>query len=94
MLNLLDANVEFTYYLGQALQHGNTFRPLESLLDFYAYLIIAHGITIPTRIRGEPSITSRRRLRPWSRTPPGNRMAGRYDEHRNVLLAWATSTMP
>jgi hypothetical protein len=41
MINLLDANVEFTYYLGQALQHGNTFRPLESLLDFYAYLIIA-----------------------------------------------------
>ena len=41
MLNLLDGNVEFTYYLGQSLQHGNNFRPLESLLDFYAYLIIA-----------------------------------------------------
>ncbi len=40
MADFLDGNVEFTYYLGQSLQHGNTFRPLESLLDFYAYVII------------------------------------------------------
>ncbi len=41
MINVLDANVEFTYYRGQELQHGNNYRPLESLLDFYAYIIIA-----------------------------------------------------
>ncbi len=40
MVNLLDGSVEFTYYLGQALQHGNNFRPLESVLDFYVYTII------------------------------------------------------
>jgi hypothetical protein len=40
MVNILDGNLEFTYYLGQALQHGNNYRPLESVLDFYVYLII------------------------------------------------------
>ncbi len=40
MLNVLDGNIEFTYYLGQALQHNTNYRPLESVLDFYVYLII------------------------------------------------------
>ncbi len=40
MADFLDASVEFNYYLGQSLQHGNNYRPLESLLDFYAYVII------------------------------------------------------
>jgi hypothetical protein len=41
MADFFDASVDFTYYLGQSLQHGNNFRSLESLLDFYAYVIIA-----------------------------------------------------
>jgi Domain of unknown function (DUF4835) len=40
MINVLDGNLEFTYYLGQALQHGTNFRQLESVLDFYVYIII------------------------------------------------------
>jgi hypothetical protein len=40
MVNMLDGNIEFTYYLGQALQHNTNYRPLESVLDFYVYLII------------------------------------------------------
>lgn len=40
MARFLDPNMEFTYYQGQALQHGTNFRQLESLLDFYVYVIL------------------------------------------------------
>jgi len=40
MARFLDANVEFTYYRGQQLLHGNNFRALESVLDYYVYVII------------------------------------------------------
>ncbi len=40
MARFFDATVEFPYYRGEELQHGNNFRPLESLLDFYVYIIL------------------------------------------------------
>jgi hypothetical protein len=40
MARFLDANVEFTYYRGQQLLHGNNFRALESVLDYYVYVIL------------------------------------------------------
>ncbi len=36
----LDANVSFNYTRGMALQHGVNYRELESILDYYAYIII------------------------------------------------------
>ncbi len=40
MARFFDATVEFPYYRGEALQHGTNFRQLESLLDFYTYIIL------------------------------------------------------
>ncbi len=40
MARFFDGSVEFPYYRGQALQHGTSFRQLESLLDYYVYIII------------------------------------------------------
>ena len=40
MARFFDANVEFPYYRGEALQHGTNFRQLESVLDFYVYIIL------------------------------------------------------
>jgi hypothetical protein len=40
MARFFDATVEFPYYRGQELAHGTNFRPLESLLDFYVYIIL------------------------------------------------------
>ncbi|HEY3875524.1 MAG TPA: DUF4835 family protein [Candidatus Kapabacteria bacterium] len=40
MARFLDAGLDFNYYRGQTLQHGTNFRSLESLLDYYVYIII------------------------------------------------------
>jgi hypothetical protein len=40
MARFLDANVSFSYTRGQVLNHGVNYRDLESLLDYYAYIII------------------------------------------------------
>ncbi len=40
MARFFDATVEFPYYRGQELEHGTNYRPLESLLDFYVYIIL------------------------------------------------------
>jgi len=40
MARFFDDKVEFPYIRGQVLQHGNSYRPLESLLDFYVYIIL------------------------------------------------------
>jgi hypothetical protein len=41
MARFLDANVDFTYYRGEQLQHGNNYRPLESVIDYYVNIILA-----------------------------------------------------
>ena len=41
MARFLDANLDFQYYQGQTLNHGTNFRQLESLLDYYVYIILA-----------------------------------------------------
>jgi hypothetical protein len=40
MARFFDEKLEFSYVRGQELSHGMNFRPLESVLDFYAYIII------------------------------------------------------
>jgi hypothetical protein len=40
MARFFDPGVEFAYYRGQELQHGNNYRPLESVLDYYVYVIL------------------------------------------------------
>src|SRR5665213_676121 len=40
MARFFDANVEFPYYRGQELAHGTNYRQLESVLDFYVYIIL------------------------------------------------------
>lgn len=40
MARFLDGNVSFGYTRGQILQHGINYRDLESILDYYAYIII------------------------------------------------------
>ena len=40
MARFLDPGLDFNYYRGQSLQHGTNFRPLESLLDYYVYIIL------------------------------------------------------
>ncbi len=40
MARFFDGTVEFPYYRGEELQHGTNYRPLESLLDFYTYVIL------------------------------------------------------
>ena len=41
MARFFDATTNFSYFHGQELQHGNNYRPLESILDFYVNLILA-----------------------------------------------------
>src|SRR5436189_89071 len=36
----LDCKVEFGYERGTILQHGNNYRSLESVIDFYVYVIL------------------------------------------------------
>lgn len=40
MARFLDDNVAFEYTRGMSLQHGNSYRKLESILDYYALIII------------------------------------------------------
>lgn len=40
MARFFDAGCEFSYYRGQELQHGNSYRSLESVVDFYVYTIL------------------------------------------------------
>lgn len=40
MARFYDDKVEFSYYRGMTLQHGTQYRPLETLLDYYAYIIL------------------------------------------------------
>jgi hypothetical protein len=40
MARFFDASCAFSYYRGQELQHGNSFRSLESVVDFYVYIIL------------------------------------------------------
>lgn len=40
MARFLDPNCMFSYYRGQELQHGNNFRSLESVVDYYVYVIL------------------------------------------------------
>lgn len=40
MARFFDERLEFPYVRGQAFQHGMNYRPLESVIDFYAYIII------------------------------------------------------
>jgi len=40
MARFLDGNVSFGYTRGQVLNHGVNYRDLESILDYYAYIII------------------------------------------------------
>jgi hypothetical protein len=41
MARFLDGNVEFPYVRGETLQHGGGFRPLESVIDYYVYIVLA-----------------------------------------------------
>jgi hypothetical protein len=41
MARFFDANIDFSYYRGQEFQHGNSYRSLESVIDFYVYIILA-----------------------------------------------------
>ena len=41
MARFFDANLDFSYYRGQELQHGNNYRSLESVIDFYVNIILA-----------------------------------------------------
>ncbi|HEX5317334.1 MAG TPA: DUF4835 family protein [Candidatus Kapabacteria bacterium] len=40
MARFFDATVEFPYYRSQEFAHGTNYRPLESLIDFYVYIIL------------------------------------------------------
>ena len=40
MARFFDGVVDFTYYRGQELQHGNNYRSLESVLDYYTNIIL------------------------------------------------------
>ncbi|MDP4243337.1 MAG: DUF4835 family protein [Bacteroidota bacterium] len=40
MARFFDPNCQFSYYRGQELQHGNSFRSLESVIDFYVYIVL------------------------------------------------------
>ena len=41
MARFFDANIDFSYYRGQEFQHGNNYRSLESVIDYYIYIILA-----------------------------------------------------
>ncbi len=40
MARFFDGSLEFSYYRDEELQHGNNYRSLESVLDFYVYIIL------------------------------------------------------
>ncbi|MEP7235574.1 MAG: DUF4835 family protein [Ignavibacteriota bacterium] len=40
MARFLDEKISFGYIRGQVLEHSMSYRPLESILDYYAYIII------------------------------------------------------
>lgn len=40
MARFFDPGVEFSYYRGQELQHGNNYRSLESAIDYYVYIVL------------------------------------------------------
>jgi len=40
MARFFDGAANFSYYRGQELQHGNNYRPLESIIDFYVNIIL------------------------------------------------------
>src|ERR1041385_5918870 len=40
MARFFDPGVEFSYYRGQELQHGNNYRSLESVIDYYVYIVL------------------------------------------------------
>jgi hypothetical protein len=53
MARFLDDKVQFSYVRGQALQHGVTYRPLESVLDFYANVILGLEFDSYGRLDGD-----------------------------------------
>ncbi len=54
MARFFDANVQFSYYRGQELQHGNNYRSLESVLDFYTNIILGLDYDSYKELSGTP----------------------------------------
>jgi hypothetical protein len=52
MARFFDGNMVFSYYRGQEFQHGNSYRSLESIIDFYVYVILGLDYDSYKRLEG------------------------------------------
>ncbi|HWF44766.1 MAG TPA: DUF4835 family protein [Candidatus Kapabacteria bacterium] len=52
MARFFDGNLDFSYYRGQEFQHGNNYRPLESVIDYYVYIILGLDYDSYKRLEG------------------------------------------
>jgi hypothetical protein len=72
MARFFDDAVAFAYYRGMEFQHGNSYRPLESLIDFYVNIILGLDYDSYKMMSGTPYFQQAQQLAVIANAGQGN----------------------